>query len=105
MLQPLTNNVLIRPEAAPDRTESGLYRVEHWKPENMGEIVALSSRADAHCPDCGNRVFLPMQVKVGDTVIFPLEAGQELRIDGERYLLMRETDLLAVVTPHEVTNG
>jgi chaperonin GroES len=46
-----------------------------------------------------------MSVKVGDTVIFPLEAGQELRLDGERLLLMKETDLLAVVEPHEVTNG
>ena len=104
MLRPLTNNVLIRPEAAPERTESGLHLVEHWRPENMGEVVATSSRASVSCPECGARVFIPMQVKPGDTIIFPLEAGQELRLDGERYLLMKESDVLATVD-HEVTSN
>jgi chaperonin GroES len=105
MLQPLTNNILIRPEKAPEQTESGLHLVEHWAPENMGEIIAIATQAATRCPSCDCPVAQPMSVKVGDTVIFPLEAGQELRLDGERLLLMKETDLLAVVEPHEVTNG
>lgn len=105
MLHPLTGNLVIRPDVAPTQTESGLELVEHWRGENTGEIVSMSSRVDAHCPDCGGRVFLPPSVKVGDTVIFPLEAGQEIRLDGERFLLMKETDLLAVLEPHEVVNA
>lgn len=106
-LKPLTNNILIRPEPTPDVTASGLHLVDHWAPENVGEVVATSTRADSHCPDCGGRVFHAMPVKAGDTVVFPLEAGQELRIDGERFLLMKHTDLLAVLEPEpaEVTNG
>jgi chaperonin GroES len=105
MLQPLTNNILIRPEKAPEQTESGLHLVEHWAPENSGEIVSIAAQASTRCPSCDCPVTHPLSVKVGDTVIFPQEAGQELRIDGERFLLMKETDLLAVVEPHEVMNG
>ena len=106
MLKPLTNNILIRPEKAPETTESGLIVVEHWAPENMGEIVAIADHGDTICPSCECRVATPLTVKVGDTVIFPLEAGQELTVDGERFLLMKETDLLAVVEPQEVvTHG
>jgi chaperonin GroES len=105
MLHPLTNNILIRPEKAPDKTESGLHLVDHWASENMGEVVALPERVDAYCPDCGTRVFAAPSVKVGDTVIFPLEAGQELTVNGERFLLMKDADLLAVVEPSEVMHG
>jgi chaperonin GroES len=106
MLKPLTNNLLIRPEKAPEQTDSGLHLVQHWAPENMGEIVAIADQGDTLCPSCDCRVVVPMTVKVGDTVIFPLEAGQELTVDGERFLLMKEADLLAVVEPHEVvTHG
>lgn len=96
MLHPLRHHVLIKPEKAPDRTESGLHLVEHWRPENLGEVVATATYSDTTCPDCGVRVFVPMEVKVGDTVVFPQEAGQEVSVDGDRYLIMREEDLIAV---------
>ena len=101
MLRPLTNKLLIRPEKAPEQTESGLHLVEHWKPENVGEIVAVPERTDAVCAECGHRMFFQPTVKVGDTVIFPLEVGQELTVNGERFLLMKETDLSAVYEPQE----
>lgn len=107
-LRPLTNNILIRPERAPEQTESGLHLVEHWVPENIGEVIAVSSRVETHCPECGERVFVAPSVRVGDTVIFPSEVGQELRIDGERLLLMKDSDLLAVLstaTEPEVVHG
>jgi chaperonin GroES len=103
VLKPLTNRVLIRPDVPPDETASGLVLPEaRWKPENMGEILAVPERVEAHCPECGERVFVTPQVKVGDVVLFSTESGQELTINGERLLLMREADLLAVLESETV---
>jgi chaperonin GroES len=97
MLRPLTDRILIKPDAVPDQTYSGLHLVQDWKPENMGEVVALPERVDAHCPDCGGTVFVAPSVKLGDTVLFSWTSGQDIRVNGERFLLMRESDLLAVL--------
>ncbi len=61
------------------------------KPQK-GEVVAVGpGRVD----EKGNRV--PMEVKVGDKVIFSKYAGSEVKIDDEEYLVMREDDILAVI--------
>lgn len=128
MLQPIGDRVLIKPDVPPDTTESGLHMVQHWKPENCGEIVAVG--APAHplkdvAEDLANRlekwvvVTPPIScsenfitdaatmlrdlvkrepiVKVGDVVVFSWQSGQEIAIDGTKYLLMREDDLLGVL--------
>jgi chaperonin GroES len=98
MLKPLSDRVLIKPDALPDQTESGLHLVRDWNPEITGEVVGVPERSDTHCPECGCRVFVVPQVKVGDTVVFSHQApGQEVLEDGERYLLLKEADLLAVL--------
>jgi chaperonin GroES len=97
MLRPLTDRILIKPDVAPDTTESGLHLVQHWTPENSGEVVAVPERSDAYCPECGARVFAVPSVKVGDVVIFSPNSGQEVRVDGDRYLLMRDTDILCIL--------
>jgi chaperonin GroES len=96
-LQPLGDRVLIKPDIPPDMTESGLHLVRDWKPENSGEIVAVPERMDCLCPECGTRVFHVPSVKVGDVVVFSWTSGQEIAVDGDKYLLMRESDLLAVL--------
>lgn len=61
------------------------------KPQK-GEVIAVGpGRVD----EKGNRV--PMEVKVGDKVIFSKYAGSEVKIDDEEYLVMREDDILAVI--------
>jgi chaperonin GroES len=97
MLKPLTDRILIKPDALSDVTESGLHLVRDWSPENSGEVVGVPERVDAHCPECGGRVFAPSSVKLGDVVLFSPNSGQEVTVDGERFLLMRESDLLAVL--------
>jgi chaperonin GroES len=98
MLKPLTDRILIKPDPKPDTvTASGILLVEHGTPpENLGEVVSIPERAGVQCPDCGHRVFVTPSVKVGDLVIFSSVAGQEIVIDGERYLMLREDDLLAI---------
>lgn len=132
MLRPLGDRVLIRPDKAPEQTESGLHLVEHRKPENMGTVIAvglcshplkhlaeeIADRVDRIVPRDGadgdtvlfdasqmlrDVVRREPSVRVGDDVLFSWTVGQELFVDDERYLLMREGDILAVVEP-EVTH-
>ena len=97
MLNPIGDRVLIKPDVPPDTTESGLHLVQHWKPENSGVVAAVSERIDTTCPDCGTRVFHVPSVKVGDVVVFSWQSGQEVTIAGERFILMREDDILGVL--------
>jgi len=123
MLRPLGNRILIRPEAAQDRTESGLWIQEDKKPDQTGTVVAIGTLthplkaeaeelADKLAPrisDLGltfqdaivdmlrRLVAREPIVKVGDFVMFSWQSGQELIVDGERYLLLPEDDLLAVL--------
>lgn len=96
MLKPLTDRVLIEPYAAPDETDSGLALVRAYAPENSGTVVAVPERIGTDCPECGARVFVSPAVKVGDFVAFGYDAGQEIRVDGTRYLLVREQDISAI---------
>lgn len=97
MLNPLGDRVLIKPDAPRETTDSGLHLVQDWKPENCGEIVAAAARPDGLCPECGARVSRAPSVKVGDVVLFSWTSGQEIYLDGAKYLLMREDDLLGVL--------
>lgn len=97
MLQPLRDRVLIKPDVPPDTTESGLHLVSYWRPENCGEIAFVPERIQGECPDCGARLFQPPAVTLGDVVVFSPNVGQEVTIDGTKYLVMREADILGVL--------
>ena len=115
-LRPLGDRVLIRPEANPEQTASGLWLSEHRKPEEAGTVVAvgrpvhpqraatlrlarrLRKRGAQH--DAGLVEALVTRkpaVAVGDFVLFSWNVGQDVSVNDERYLLLREDDLLAVV--------
>lgn len=97
MLYPLGDRILIRPEENPTQTDSGLHLVEHRKPETQGEVVRVPERIANECPDCGAIHYRVTDVKVGDSVVFSWSAGQEIYVDDERYFLLRESDILAVL--------
>ena len=101
MLMPLTDRVLIKPDDPPTETASGLVMVRDYTPENSGTVIAVPSRVSSHCPDCGATIFVTPDVKVGDTVLFGYDAGQQVSIDDERYLLIRHQDLSAILEPVE----
>ncbi|WP_301871301.1 co-chaperone GroES [Collinsella tanakaei] len=93
MLKPLGDRVLVKPDAAEQKTASGLYIASNAqeKPQR-GEIIAVGT---GKVGENGER--LPMDVKVGDVVIYGKFGGNEVKVDGETYLLMRADDIYAVV--------
>ena len=92
-LKPLGDRVLVKPEAAEEKTATGLYIASNAqeKPQR-GEVIAVGA---GKLNDAGER--LPMDVKVGDKVIYGKFGGNEVKIDGEDYLLLRADDIYAVV--------
>lgn len=92
-LKPLADRVLVKPDAAEQKTASGLYIASNAqeKPQR-GTVVAVGEGKRA---DNGERI--PVDVKTGDRVIYGKFGGNEVKVDGEDYLLMRADDIYAVV--------
>ena len=92
-LKPLGDRVLLKPAPAEQKTATGLYIASNAqeKPQR-GEVVAVGA---GKLNDKGER--MPIDVKPGDTVIYGKFGGNEVKIDGEDYLLMRADDIYAVV--------
>ncbi len=93
-LKPLADNVVIKPKKREEKTEGGILLPDtsgDSKPER-GEIVATGpGKKDKE----GKRV--KMEVKKGQEVIFTKYGPNEIKIDGEEYLIAKEKDILAIV--------
>ncbi len=84
-IKPLGNRVLLKPIEAEERTKSGLYIPESAKEKPLqAEVIAVGD---------GDLV----KVKPGQTVIHESYGGSEIKIDGEKHLIMDVKDILAVV--------
>lgn len=92
-LRPLGDRVLVKPDQAEEKTASGLYisKGAQEKPQRGSVIAVGAGKLD----DNGNRI--PVDVKVGDVIIYGKYGGNEIKIDGEDYLLMRDSDIYAIV--------
>ncbi len=92
-LKPLGDRILVKPDAAEQKTASGLYIASNAqeKPQR-GEVVAVGA---GKLNDAGER--MPMDVHVGDRVIYGKFGGNEVKVDGEDYLLLRADDIYAIV--------
>lgn len=90
-LQPLGNMVIIRPKKAEEKSKGGIILpdVAKEKPQE-GKVVAVGP---GKMTESGKRE--PMEVKVGDTIIYPKFGGQELKIDGEELIIMPESSIWA----------
>ncbi|MBZ9730839.1 co-chaperone GroES [Salegentibacter sp. JZCK2] len=87
-IKPLSDRVLIEPEAAETKTASGIYIPETAKEKpQRGKVVAVGKGNKDH----------DMTVKIGDTVLYGKYSGTELKLEGTDYLMMREDDILAIV--------
>jgi len=92
-LKPLGDRLVVEPKEREQTTASGLILPETAKEKPQeGEIVAVGpGRRD----DDGNRV--AMDVAVGDMVLYAKYGGTEIKIDGKKLLILKETDVLAIV--------
>ncbi|MCA1648597.1 MAG: co-chaperone GroES [Chloroflexi bacterium] len=93
-LKPLGDRVIVKAKAKEEVTKSGIVLPDSAseKPQE-GSVLAIGP---GRVLDNGKRVEL--DVKTGDNVLFAKYAGTEVKLDGEEYLVIRESDLLAVVT-------
>lgn len=91
-IRPLSDRVVVQPEPAEEKTSSGLYIPDSAKEKpQRGTIVAAGpGRVE-------NGTKIDMTVQEGDTVLYGKYAGTEINLDGEDYLIMRETDILGIV--------
>lgn len=95
-ITPLGDRVLIKPLAGSEgkKTASGIIipeTIDKEKPQ-QGKVVAVGK---GKMVDDGK--VLPMQVKVGDTVIFSKYGPDEIKVDGEEYYILSESNILVVV--------
>jgi len=87
-IKPLADRVLVEPMAAKTKTASGIIIPDNAKEKpQKGKVVAVGSGTKDE----------KMTVSVGDTVLYGKYAGTELKFEGQDYLIMRESDILAIV--------
>jgi chaperonin GroES len=85
--KPLADRVLVEPAPAEQKTASGIIIPDTAKEKPLrGTVIAAGSGKKEE----------PMSVKVGDSVLYGQYAGTEIKIDGETYLIMRESDIYGI---------
>ena len=88
MLKPLADRVLIEPKEAETKTAAGLYIPDtaKEKPQQGTVVAAGAGKKDE-----------PREVKVGDQVIYGKYAGTEVTFEDKKYLIVKQSDILAIV--------
>lgn len=92
-LKPLGGRLIIEPIEQEEMTPGGIILPETAKEKPQEGRVLAAGPGDRD--DKGVRI--PMDVKVGDKVIFAKYSGSEIKMDGKKLLIMRESDILAIV--------
>jgi chaperonin GroES len=92
-IKPLADRVVVKPIEDTEEMRGGLYIPDTAKEKpQQGEIVAVGP---GRMSDEGQRI--EMEVKQGDKVLYGKYSGTEVTVGGEQYLILRETDVLAVI--------
>ena len=92
-IKPLGERVVIKVLESEEKTKSGIVLPDTAKEKpQMGQVLAVGTGKTL---DNGQKVAL--EVKEGDTVLFAKYAGTEVKLDGEEYMVLKESDILAVV--------
>lgn len=92
-LKPLADRIVVKVVNGEEKTKSGLYLPDtaQEKPQE-GEVIAVGT---GRILDNGQK--LPLEVKVGDRIIFSKYSGSEVKLDGEKFVIFSERDVLAVI--------
>ena len=92
-IKPLGDRVLVQADAAEEKTSSGLYIPDTAKEKpQQGTVIAVG----AGKVENGNKI--DMTVKKGDKVLYGKYAGTDVSFDGEEYLIMRESDIVGILS-------
>lgn len=92
-LQPIGDRIVVERESSEERTSGGIFLPDSAKNKpSRGTVICVGT---GRLLSDGSRA--PMQLKVGDRVIFTSYAPEELKVGEDSYLLMREEDVLAVI--------
>jgi len=87
-IKPLADRVLVEPKEAEEKTASGIYIPDTAKEKpQKGTVVAVGPGTKD----------VAMEVKVNDVVLYGKYAGTEINVDGKDYLMMKQSDILAVI--------
>ncbi|MBE2190183.1 MAG: co-chaperone GroES [Desulfobulbaceae bacterium] len=93
-LKPLHDRIIVRPAAAEETTRGGIIIPDTAKEKPMqGIVVAVGNGKQTE-----DGKVLPMQLKDGDKVLYGKYAGTEVSVDGEDLLIMRESDVFAIIS-------
>ncbi|MBQ1699723.1 MAG: co-chaperone GroES [Bacteroidales bacterium] len=88
MIKPLADRVLVQPKEAETKTASGIYIPDTAKEKpQQGKVIAVGPGKKDE----------PMEVKVGDEVIYGKYAGTEVTVENEKYLIVKQSDILAIL--------
>ena len=92
-LKPLADRLVVEPTERDEVTASGIYVPEtaKEKPQEGKVVAAGPGRKD----DDGKRI--PMDVEKGDRVLYAKYAGTEVKLEGNKYLILKESDILAIL--------
>ncbi len=86
-VKPLSDRVLIEPHEAEEKTAGGLYIPDTAKEKPLaGKVVAVGPGTKE----------VEMEVKAGDSVLYGKYAGTEITVDGKQYIIMRQSDVMAI---------
>ncbi|MDD2212540.1 MAG: co-chaperone GroES [Clostridia bacterium] len=92
-IKPLGDRVVIKPLDQEEKTKSGIVLPDTAKEKpQQGEVVAVGT---GRVLENGQKI--PLEVKVGDKVIFSKYAGTEIKIDGQNVLILNERDVHAII--------
>lgn len=93
-IKPLSNHLFIEPIEGEKKTESGIVLPENIEKDKpvKGKIIAVGS---GKIKENGERI--PMSVKIGDIVLFKKYGPDEIEIEGKKYLVGNEDDILAIL--------
>lgn len=92
-IKPLSDRVLVQPDPAEEKTSSGIIIPDTAKEKPQRGIVVAAGPGKVE-----NGTKIDMSVKKGDHILYGKYSGTEITLDGEEYLIMKESDILGIVS-------
>jgi chaperonin GroES len=90
-IQPMGDRLVVKPIKTEEKTKGGIFIPDTAKEKPQeGKVVAVGP---GRMTDDGKRI--PMDIKIGDRVIYTKYGGTEIKVDGEEMMILRESDILA----------